>query len=482
MIVCRVCLSTSVNRDIRELKTTKKEDSKSYLEILRFCFDFIQVAEESKTTTKLCNKCFRKILGYHKFKTLALQSDTYLKTVKVKLEKVVVKDEEQCNNSDASRIDNYYVEQPCDDDNIDNTYYEDEIELDEIIGKNIKDEPEIKVENDYQDLLSNIKTIEDDDFNTVIINPPLEADVDKHIFEITFNKSNGPVNITATAKCKREFGKECGKSVRAIKTPSVKHKKGCKDLPCRFCDKIFSSYKSRSRHKKLIHLRIESKCTICGKKVTNLSDHMLRLHNPERPKHLQCEICYKNFKLPSLFELHNLEHTKENPFECDLCQKEFGTAKNLLIHKRRVHDKEKPHLCQYCSKQFFKKDKLTEHLRSHTGERPYECEECGKAFYTGHKYRIHKETHSDVKNFECDYCNAKFSMLRYLRNHMLCHTKEKRYPCKYCGVKFGRSDHRNRHQFTAHEKHLGTPLGLPDKADQYAIKSRSNKVVVAANE
>ena len=40
--------------------------------------------------------------------------------------------------------------------------------------------------------------------------------------------------------------------------------------------------------------------------------------------------------------------------------------------------------------------------------------------------------------------------------HMISHTKEKRHPCQYCGIKFGRSDHRKRHEYTAHEKNFIT--------------------------
>lgn len=37
--------------------------------------------KDSKISTKLCLKCFKKILSFHEFKCLALKNDAYLKSV-----------------------------------------------------------------------------------------------------------------------------------------------------------------------------------------------------------------------------------------------------------------------------------------------------------------------------------------------------------------------------------------------------------------
>ena len=53
---------------------------------------------------------------------------------------------------------------------------------------------------------------------------------------------------------------------------------------------------------------------------------------------------------------------------------------------------------------------------------------------------------------------------------MISHTKEKRYQCQFCDVKFGRSDHRRRHEKTAHGQHL---------KDVYPQRKRkSNKSII----
>lgn len=48
--------------------------------------------KDSAVSTKLCLKCYRKVLSYHKFKCLALKSDAYLKS-KSALEESSVKPE-----------------------------------------------------------------------------------------------------------------------------------------------------------------------------------------------------------------------------------------------------------------------------------------------------------------------------------------------------------------------------------------------------
>ncbi|KAJ2946104.1 hypothetical protein O0L34_g5026 [Tuta absoluta] len=475
MNLCRVCLSTSVDKDIRDLKTCKKKDSKNYMDILYFCLD-IHVSEDTKTTTKLCNKCFRKILAYHKFKTLALQNDAYLKTINldltVKLERIFDKEnEEKSNNLYKPVFTNNNVIEICNvDEFYDDTLCMEFIPAEAIAAHEVKIEPNIKVENVINDsqsddeLLSVIKRIKEED-PSLVKTTPLEGERKG----IIGNKQSKSAKIKLETKPRKQICEECGKSVSDIKEHAMKHglKQDRKRIPCKQCDKTFTTYSARYKHNRVRHLGIRYRCEICGREVSHLNAHMTKFHRPDKLKAC-CVLCDKRFVNQSMLKIHMLHHTKEKPFECDICQKRFKLKPTMLMHKRQVHEKEKSHLCQFCSKTFFKKYHLQVHLRSHTKEKPFKCVECGNAFYCVTTLKKHQLIHSSEKKYQCDLCDMKFVRVDYLRAHMLCHTKEKRYPCKYCGVKFGRSDHRNRHQFTAHEKHLGTPLGLPDKADQYA--------------
>lgn len=40
-----------------------------------------QITEDSNVVQKLCKKCYKKILSFHEFKTLALRNDAYLRTL-----------------------------------------------------------------------------------------------------------------------------------------------------------------------------------------------------------------------------------------------------------------------------------------------------------------------------------------------------------------------------------------------------------------
>ena len=61
----------------------------------------------------------------------------------------------------------------------------------------------------------------------------------------------------------------------------------------------------------------------------------------------------------------NSNQTKnKTSFQCDVCEKVFGTSYHLKRHKI-IHSNDKPHSCHVCQKSFGRKDKLTQHTRTH---------------------------------------------------------------------------------------------------------------------
>ncbi|KAL0892809.1 hypothetical protein ABMA27_014504 [Loxostege sticticalis] len=426
---CRICLSTKASKDISNLKS--QDSDKTGFDILLFCLS-IQVETDSKVTTKLCIKCFRKIIVFFDFKLLALKSDAYLKDLEsyghIKSETLVDKDlkhEELISESNVSEI-------PVVD-----------IKLEPTNNEEVGDIPS----ESEDELLSDVRRIKYE-----FIPEEIETETNGHLKKNEEKTEQGEKPKTQLQVCG-----ECGKRVKDLRNHMQRHKPKvvAKRVPCPLCDKTFASYHSKSKHIKRIHLGVKSTCPTCNKEVKNVKLHILRVHTPSQLRY-ECAACGRRFVSASVRDTHMLTHTKDRPHACDQCGKRFRQLVNLVQHKQQIHDRKETHLCQYCSKSFFTAKYLQRHLRSHSSDRPYKCKQCDKAFKTSKVLKNHIYTHSRERTFRCTVCDMGFVHPGYLRAHMLTHTREKQFPCKYCGVNFHRSDHRKRHQYTAHEKLLSS--------------------------
>ncbi|XP_068631663.1 zinc finger protein 391-like [Battus philenor] len=426
---CRICLKCKGDKDISKLDIERQGKGKSFLDIMLFCLDI--VAQDCKVATKLCLKCYKKIIAFEKFKSLALKNDAYLQTINVNVD---IKNE-------IFLIDEIKCEDKLNDNDLSNNNESD-------FKEDVKEEEGCELVPSDDELLNVINQMKHENGSDAS-----EENAQDQIMKTVLPKNEKKL-IKDNDK-QNQICDECGKTVRNLKEHLARHQSinERKCIKCKVCDKLFSSYSARYRHHKVKHLGIKPHCDICNKGVSNLRAHHLVVHNTEELP-FKCVPCGRRFISQSTLDMHTTVHTKDRPYSCDQCDKKFRNKITMIQHKRQVHDKERSYLCQFCSKSFFKKYHLQEHLRSHTKEKPFQCSECKKWYSSRTSLKTHQLIHNDVKMIGCTLCDMTFSKPDYLRNHMIIHTKEKRHSCKYCGVRFGRSDHRKRHEFTAHERNL----------------------------
>lgn len=96
----------------------------------------------------------------------------------------------------------------------------------------------------------------------------------------------------------------------------------------------------------------------------------------------------------------------------------------MIIHGERNY------VCQFegCNKSFPDKSKLKRHQLVHTKEKHYQCEICGKRFSLDFNLRTHIRTHTGLKPYACEYpgCNKRFTQGSNLSSHMKVHNNKGR--------------------------------------------------------
>ncbi|XP_057712979.1 zinc finger and BTB domain-containing protein 41 [Corythoichthys intestinalis] len=179
-------------------------------------------------------------------------------------------------------------------------------------------------------------------------------------------------------------------------------------------------------------------------------------------KILKCPKCDKTFDRAGKYESHTRVHTKEKPFQCDVCFQRYSTKSNLTVHKKK-HASNAPfqmkeHTCPFCNKLHASKKTLAkhvkrfhpEHLQEFLSKRKkrksegWKCSICLKSYTRKPHLQEHMILHTQARPFKCSFCDeyfrSRFARLKHQEKYHL-----GPFPCEICGRNFNDSGNRRRH-------------------------------------
>ncbi|XP_071439187.1 uncharacterized protein [Hetaerina americana] len=209
--------------------------------------------------------------------------------------------------------------------------------------------------------------------------------------------------------------------------------------------------------------------------------YMGRGHDKASRTGYKCPHCGKSISRRFDFESHLRIHSGIKPFECHICHATFNLKKRLKAHMN-VHSAMKLFICAHCQRKFKSKDALRLHIYVHMGEKLPErpskasevwckvcgvsvlesclayhmrvharelvCEVCGEMCRDVDAVNEHKRVHNHDKKFQCTKCGKRYGLKGNLVQHMLVHTNDRRFSCKTCSRSFYTSSRLRRHEET----------------------------------
>ena len=244
-----------------------------------------------------------------------------------------------------------------------------------------------------------------------------------------------------------------------------------KPLVCHDCNMSFNQPDLYMQHLKTHR----TTCTICGKSVRNIQNHMYHNHEEGSTKTEVCALCGTSIKALGMSKhMKKVHGTKTYP--CPHCQYVSKTSYDLKGHIKRKHTESNIVNCPWCGR--ITKD-LPRHLKNNLCNIPeeereklnvkmYVCNICPKQFKKQSSLLSHfKVIHEQVKDFECQLCTYKTSNNYNLKLHVkrVHEKKPLKEKCPHCENSFLNLDY---HIETYHGELLlqaqmmtGTTLDLP---------------------
>ncbi|XP_048748728.2 ras-responsive element-binding protein 1-like isoform X5 [Ostrea edulis] len=158
---------------------------------------------------------------------------------------------------------------------------------------------------------------------------------------------------------------------------------------------------------------------------------------PNKNGVFQCKYCDLVFTNYRTMKGHTRTHLGLSPYKCNLCN--YSSAdKSTLIRHLRTHNGERPFQCRICDFAFTTKANCERHVKKKHGK--YMKEEVDSAI--GYNKYV-AESSSTAENFQspdtvCKYCGEDFKFFRALKHHLRSHSScpQKPFLCMRCDIGF----------------------------------------------
>ncbi|XP_047514227.1 zinc finger and BTB domain-containing protein 24-like isoform X7 [Pieris napi] len=184
--------------------------------------------------------------------------------------------------------------------------------------------------------------------------------------------------------------------------------------------------------------RKQFECNQCDKKFgskQSKSMHIKAVHRGERP--YRCPECGLSFAYPRSLALHALAHRRrraaaDTGYACDVCHKVCERESSSRARAGLASDLGPSRRPQVLSHP----SSVTYHKQAAHGATQYVCGQCGKRFHHRQLLQRHQLVHSKRRPFDCEICAATFKTKANLRNHLQLHSGVKKFSCEVCPQRF----------------------------------------------
>ena len=198
---------------------------------------------------------------------------------------------------------------------------------------------------------------------------------------------------------------------------------------CELCGRRFKQRESVRNHMESVHKNNSSKaykCRFCELSFDTESELVTHRLEHSGPKEFKCDECEKEFYTEYALKEHTAKGHDFPQFICEICGKTYATRGSIRVHKRTHFQASKDQLfkCPLCPKAFRIKCTMQKHQLTHTGERPFPCDLCGTRLTSfgnlqRHYQTIHKENRT--KDWVCKTCGERFLSQWLMKVHNKTH-------------------------------------------------------------